>query len=328
MRRREFISLAFTAAALPLAARAQQPGGSRLVGALMAYKEDNPQARALFAVFREALANLGWVEGRNVKFEYRWATTPELLQQGAKELVALEPSLILSSSSPTTASLLQQTRTIPIVFVAVVDPVGQGFVANLARPGGNATGFVNLTPSMAGKWLELLKEVTPRTARVALAFDPTTASYANYYLNFFKSSAPSFGMEFIAESIPDMAAFETFVAAQSREPNTGFVQMPSAFTLGHASEIAAMMGRYRLPAIYSTRAFVEAGGLLSYGNDNADNYRRAATYADRILKGEKPNGLPVQFPVKFELVINLKTAKVLGLTIPPTLLAIADEVIE
>jgi putative ABC transport system substrate-binding protein len=325
MKRRHFIALLGGAAAWPLAAGAQQlVGRVPRVGMLMAWNESNPEIHAWLAPFREALAKLGWTEGQNIQFEFRWAgNDPNRIQQGAKELVSLQPNLIVSSSSP-----LQQTRTIPIVFTNIVDPVGQGFVASLSRPGGNATGLVNLEASMAGKWLELLKEVIPRLARVAVPFNPATAPYADFYLSYFKSTAPTFGVQVIAASIADMAAFESFAAAQASEPNTGVVPMPSAFMSGHIVEIAATMARYRLPALYSVRSFAEAGGLLSYGNDVRDNYRRAATYVDRILKGEKPSELPVQFPVKFELVINLKTAKALGLEVPATLLARADEVIE
>jgi len=298
------------------------------IGVLMQYEESNPEAQATFAAFREALGKLGWTEGHNIKFEYRWgASDPNRVQQAAKELVTLQPDLIVSSGSPTTASLRQETRTIPIVFANVVDPVGQGFAASLSQPGGNVTGLVTLEPSMAGKWLELLKKIMPHVARVAVPFDRATAPYTDLYLSYFKSTAPSLGLEVISAPVPDMAAFETFVAAQAR-PNTGLVPVPSGFMIAHDVEIVAMMARYRLPAIFFIRAFTEAGGLLSYGNDFTDNWRRVATYVDRILKGEKPSNLPIQFPVKFDLVINLKTAQALGLTVPPTLLATADEVIE
>jgi len=328
-KRRDFITLiGGAAAAWPLAARAQQPTGLRRIGVLMSYEERNPVAQALLAAFLEALAKLGWSEGPNIRFDYRWAATPMLLDQSAKELVALQPDVIFSSGSPTTASLLRETRAIPIVFANLVDPVGQGFVASLARPGGNATGLVNLEASMAGKWLELLKEVMPRVARVAVPFDPTSASYVDLYLDFFKSTAPSLGVHVIATPVADMTAFETFAAAQAREPDTALVPVPSSFMNGHPVESAAITVRYHLPAIHSNRAFVEAGGLMSYANDITDNYRRAATYVDKILKGEKPSEISVQFPVKFELVINLKTAKTLGLEVPATLLAIANEVIE
>jgi putative tryptophan/tyrosine transport system substrate-binding protein len=331
MQRRKFIALIVGAAiSWPFAIRAQQPTERRRLGILLSYEEGNPAAQKLLAAFREALAKLGWTEGKNIEFEYRWVgTNTSLMQSAAKELVTLQPDLIVvPGSSPVTALLLRQTRTIPILFVNIVDPVGQGFVASLSRPGGNATGLVNLETSMAGKWLELLKAVMPRAARVAIPFNPATSPYADLYLDYFKSTAPSFGIEVIAAPIADVTAFEVVVAAQARAPNTGIVLMPSAFMSAHAIEFAEITTRYRVPTIYSLRSFPEAGGLLSYGNDIIDNYRRAATFVDRILKGEKPSELPVQFPTKFELVINLKTAKTLGLTVPPTLQASADEVIE
>jgi putative ABC transport system substrate-binding protein len=330
MKRREFIAfVGGAAAAWPLAARAQQQIGQRRIGVMIGYEEGNPEAQTLVAAFREALAQLGWTAGRNIEFEDRWVgTDPTRIDQAAKELVALQPDLIVASSSPSTMSLLHQTRTIPIVFVQVVDPVAQGFVASLSRPGGNATGMVNLETSMTGKWLELLKEVVPRLARVAVPFNPAAAPYADLYLNYFKSTAPPLGVEVIAGPVADLAALETFVAAQAQEPNTGIIPMPSGFVSGHLNEIAAMMARHRLPSLYVIRAYAEAGGLISYGNDITDNFRRAATFVNKILKGEKPSELPVQFPVKFELVVNLKTAKALGLTVPQPLLATADEVIE
>jgi putative tryptophan/tyrosine transport system substrate-binding protein len=333
MRRRDFITLiggaAVPALARPLAARAQQPNPVRRLGVLMAHDEGNSEAKGWLAVFRAELQKLGWTEGRNTRFDYRWATNDlNLIRQAAKELVALQPDLILSSSSPSTALLLKETRTIPIVFGNIVDAVGQGFVASLARPGGNATGFVNLEASMAGKWLELLKEIAPRVTRVAVPFNPATAPYADIYLNYFKTAAASFSVEVITAPVRDVAALEIFLAAQTRDPNGGFIPVPSAFMSGSQAEIATLAARHRLPAVYYSRGFAEAGGLLSYGNDIADNYRRAATYVDRVLKGEKPSELPVQFPVKFELVINLKTAKALGLDVPANLQQLADEVIE
>ena len=252
----------------------------------------------------------------------------ESIQRFAKELVALQPDLILSQNTPTTAALLQQTRTIPIIFATVSDPVGSGFVASFPRPGGNVTGFTNFEPTMAGKWLELLKEIAPRVNRVAFLFNPATAPYAEYYLNPFKAAAASFAVEAIAAPVRDTSELESVIAAQAREPNGGLIVMPDSFTTAHRVEITSLAARYRLPAVYPFRFFTEVGGLLSYGNDQLDHFRRAATYADRILKGAKPSELPVQAPVKFELVINLKTAKALGLDVPPTLLARADEVIE
>jgi putative tryptophan/tyrosine transport system substrate-binding protein len=329
VRRREFITLLGGAAAWPLAARAQQPAQMRRIGVLMMYAESNAQGQAFVAAFREALGKLGWREGHNVRIDYRWATSDlESIQRFAKDLVALQPDLILSSSTPTTASLLQQTRTIPIIFANIVDPVGSGFVASLPRPGGNVTGFLNFEFSMGGKWLELLKEIAPRVTRVAAVFNPAAAPYAEIYLSHFKAAAQSFGVEAVVAPVRNMSELEAVIASQVREPNGGLIPMPDGFMVAHRAEITSLAARYKLPAVYFFRAFPEAGGLLSYGNDIPDNYRRAATYVDRILKGEKPSGLPVQFPVKFELVINLKAAKELGLDVPLHLQQRADEVIE
>ena len=330
MRRREFITLVGGAAAgWPLAARAQQPGRVRRIALLMAWDEGNPEIQSWLGTLRDGLGKLGWVEGQNLHFEFRWTGTDStLMEKAAKELVAARPDLIISSSSPSTGMLLAQTRTIPIVFTNIVDPVGQGFVASLSRPGGNVTGLVNLEPSMAGKWVELLREVVPALARAVVPIHRATSPYANLYLDYFKSTALPLGVEIIAAPADDMAAFEHIAATQEREANTGIIPMPSGFMQGHAAEIAAITTRHRLPTIFSNRAFPAAGGLLSYGNDITDNYRRAAVFVDRILRGEKPSELPVQFPVKFELVINLKTAKAIGLSVPPGLIATADEVIE
>jgi len=224
--------------------------------------------------------------------------------------------------------MLQQTRTIPIIFVIVADPVGSGFVASLARPGGNATGFTVMEPTIAGKWVELLKEIAPRVNRAALLFNPATTPYADIYLNPFKAAAASFALEAIAAPVNDISELDSVVAQQAREPNGGLIVMPGAFPTVHRAEITSLAARYRLPAVYPARFFAELGGLLSYGNDFSDNFRRAATYADRILKGAKPSELPVQAPVRFELVINMKTAKALGLDVPLHLQQRADEVIE
>jgi putative ABC transport system substrate-binding protein len=330
MKRREFITLiGGAAAAWPLAVRAQQPERVRRIGLLMMYGENDPGGQALVAALRNGLRPLGWTEGHNLRIEYRWATSnPDLIQRSAKELVALQPDLILSSSTPTTAALQRETRAIPIIFANIVDPVGSGFVTSLSRPGGNITGFVNLDDSISGKFLELLKEIAPRVARVAIFFNPATAPYAEIYLKTFKAAAASLRVEPIVAPIRDLAELKNIIVAQAREPNGGLIAMPDGFARAHAAEITSLVARHRLPAIYFGREFTEAGGLLSYGNDILDNYRRAASYIDRILKGEKPSELPAQFPVKFELAINLKTAKALGLTFPPSLLARADEVIE
>jgi putative ABC transport system substrate-binding protein len=330
MKRREFIAaLGGAAAAWPPAARAQQPSGMRRIGVLTAYSERDSEAQARIEAFRGGLHKLGWTEGRNILIDARWATSDAaLMQRFAQELVALQPELILSSSRPTTAALLQQTRTIPIIFAIVADPVGSGFVASLPRPGGNVTGFTDIQPTIAGKWLELLKEIAPRVARVAFLFNPVTAPHFEYYLNPFKAAAASFAVEAIAAPVRDRSEFDSVIAAQARAPNGGLIVMVDAFIVTHRAEITLLAARYRLPAVYSARVFTELGGLLSYGTDLVDNFRRAATYADRILTGAKPSELPVQAPAKFELVINLKTAKALGLAIPQTLQVAADEVLE
>jgi putative ABC transport system substrate-binding protein len=296
----------------------------------MASAENDQEGQARVAAFREELQKLGWAEGRNIRIDYRWTTADDAasIQRFAKELVALQPDLILSNNTPTTAPLLQQTRTIPIIFALGADPVGSGFVASVPRPGGNVTGFMVMEPTMAGKWLELLKEIAPRIARVAFLFNPATATYANDFLKHFKAAAASFGVEAITAPVRDRPDLESVVTAQAREPNGGLIAMPDPFLLAHRAEITSLAARYRLPAVYPFRFFAELGGLLSYGNDLIDNFRSAATYADRILKGAKPSELPVQAPVKFELVINLKTAKALGLDVPLHLQQRADEVIE
>jgi putative ABC transport system substrate-binding protein len=302
----------------------------RRIGVLMAIAESDREGQTRVAAFREGLQKLGWAEGRNIRIDTRWALPgdAESRQRFAKELVALQPDLILSQATPTTAVLRQQTRTIPIVFVGVSDPIGSGFVASFPRPGGNVTGFITMEPTMAGKWLELLKEIAPRVARAALLFNPATAPYAEYYLTPFKAAAASFAMEAIAAPVRDISTLETAIAAQARAPNAGLIVMPDTFLNAHRAEITALAARHRLPAVYPFRFFAELGGLLTYGTDLVDDYRRAAAYADRILRGAKPSELPVQAPVKFELVINLKTAKALGLDVPLQLQQRADEVIE
>jgi putative ABC transport system substrate-binding protein len=315
---------------VPLAAGAQQTDQLPRIGVLMGLAEGDPQAQARVAAFRKGLETLGWVEGRNVRIDIRWATTSDkpAMQRFAKELVALQPDLILSHNTPTTTTLLQYTRTIPIVFAVVSDPIGSGFVASFARPGGNVTGFTNIEPTMASKWLELLKEVAPSVARVAFLFNPATAPYAEYYLTPFKAAAVSLGLEAIAAPVRNTSELEYAIAVQARTPNGGLVVMTDSFLVTHRAEITSLTARHRLPAVYPFRDFVEVGGLLSYGNDLYDNFQRAAIYADRILKGATPKELPVQAPVKFELVINQKTAKALGLTVPQSLLLRADEVIQ
>src|SRR6516165_4538954 len=245
--------------------------------------------------------------------------------QHTKELVALQPDLLLSQSTPATTALLQETRAIPVIFGIVADPIGSGFVASFNRPGGSATGFAVAEPTQAGKWLELLKEIAPRVTRVAVLFNPAMATFAEFWLKPFKAAAPSFAVEAVVAPVHDTSELESVIAAQASEPNSGLFVMPDAFTITYRVEVTSLAARFRLPAVYGLRPYAELGGLLSYGEDLTDNFRRAASYADRILKGEKPSDLPVQAPVKFELVINLKTAKALGLTVPQTLLVAADE---
>ncbi|MFL5143819.1 MAG: ABC transporter substrate-binding protein [Microvirga sp.] len=326
MRRREILAGLGAAAAWPHGARAQQP---RRIGVLMGYAESDPEAQVWVAAFRDGLQKLGWAQGHNVRIDIRWAKADAgSMQRFAEELVALKPELVLSSSTASTAALLERTRATPIIFGIVADPIGSGFVASLARPGGNVTGFTNLEPTLASKWLELLKEVAPRVRRAALVFNPAAAPYVEYYLQPFKAAAASLAVEPIAAPVRDASELEAVISAQAREPNTGLVAMPEAFLNAHRAEITSLAARHRLPAIYPYRFFADIGGLLSYGTDLSDNFRRAATYADRIMRGEKPGDLPVQAPVKFELVINLKTAKALGLDVPLHLQQRADEVIE
>jgi putative ABC transport system substrate-binding protein len=330
IKRREFITLLGGAAALPLIARAQQPDRIRRIGALMSASENDAGYQSLLATFRDELKKMGWEEGRNIRIDFRWRAVDEgSRQQLAKELVALQPDLMLAQSTPTTAALLQQTSTIPIIFFSVGDPVGEGFVAGLPRPGRNATGFINMEASMSGKWLELLKEIMPSVTRVAILFNPATAPRGgSYYFDPFKAAGQSLRLETVAALVHDTSELESVIAAQASAPNTGLVVMSDVFPLVHRTEITRLVARYRLPTVYPYREFAQVGGLLSYGNDLRDNYRRAATYTNRVLHGERPSELPVEVPVKFELVINLKAAKALGLTIPDSFLLRADEVIE
>jgi putative tryptophan/tyrosine transport system substrate-binding protein len=329
MRRRDFIGLAGGAlAAWPLAAHAQQPDRVRRIGMLMPVAESDPEAQAWIAAFREKLRQVGWTEGRNIRIDTRWGPDAESRQRSAKELVALQPDLILSQSTPNTAALLQQTRTIPIVFVQVTDPVGSGFITSIPRPGGNVTGFITIEQTMAGKWLELLKEIAPRVNRVAFLFNPATATYAEFFLSSFKTAAASLAVEAIVAPVRGTSELEPVIAAQARAPNGGLIVMPDPFMVAHRAEVTSLAARYRLPIISPFRFYTELGALLSYGNDTTDSWRRAASYADRILKGAKSSELPVQAPVKFVLTINLKTAKTLGLDVPMLLQQRADEVIE
>ena len=330
MRRRDFIQLLGGAtAAWSLAAHAQQAERMRRLALLTPYAASDPEGQARLAALREGLEKLGWAEGRNILIDNRWgALDVESTRRFSKELVAQQPDLIFTQSTPTTAAMLQETHTIPILFVQVSDPVGQGFVASMARPGGNVTGFTNFEPALAGKWLELLKEIAPRVVRAAFLFHPETAPFAGIYVDPFKTAAPSFGVEAIAAPVHDTSELKSVVAAHARALNGGLIVMPDTFLHVHRAEITSLAAHYRLPAIYPFRFYTEIGGLLSYGNDPIDNVLRAATYADRILRGAKPSELPVQLPTKYEMTINLKTAKALGLDVPLGLQQRADELIE
>jgi len=329
MRRREFITLLGSAAAWPLAARAQQPDRMRLIGVLMAYAESDSTAQSWLAAFRAALAKLGWTEGSNLRIELRWsAADPEKIRTFAKELVDLRPDAIFGVTTPVIAALARETKTIPIVFASVSDPIGSGFAVNLAHPGGNITGFTVNDPAVGGKWVELLKEIAPRTVRVALLFNPATAVPIQFFMPSIQAAASSFAIEVSAAPVHAKDEIEGVIAAQAHSPGGGLIVMPDAFNEPIREQIIALAARYRVPTIYYNRFFSELGGLISYGELRVETFRLAAGYIDRILKGEKPADLPVQAPTKFELIINLKTAKALGLTIPDKLMALANEVIE
>jgi ABC-type uncharacterized transport system substrate-binding protein len=330
MRRRAFIAvLGGAAATWPLAARAQRSERMRRIGVLMASAADDSENQARMAAFLQGLAQLGWTDGRNVQIDTRWATTnADDLRRHAAELAALAPDvLVAATGTATVAPLLQATRTVPIVFVVVIDPVGAGFVASLARPGGNATGFTMFEYGLSGKWLELLKQIAPSITRAAVVRDPAIASGIGQFAAV-QAVAPSLGVELTPVDARDVPEIERAVTVFARSGNGGLIVTPSAVANRHRDLIATLAARHRLPAVYGSRQYVAAGGLISYGPDLIDQYRRAAGYVDRILKGEKAADLPVQAPTKNELVINLKTAKALGLEIPDKLLALADEVIE
>jgi putative tryptophan/tyrosine transport system substrate-binding protein len=328
MKRREFIGLIGCAAAWPLAAGAQQSDRIRRIGVLYAVTEDNAEGQARRTAFLKALQELGWTDGRNIQIDYRWgATDAERGRKYAAELLALKPDVILTAGETAVAAMQRATRIVPIVFAQVPDPVGAGFVDSLARPGGNITGFTVFEYGTSVKWLELLKQIAPRTTRVAVLRDPAIASGTGQ-LGAIQASAPSFGVELRPVDVHEAADIERTLASFASTANGGLIVTGSTEAVVHRNLIVALAARHRLPAIYPQRFFVTGGGLISYGPDRADQHRRAAGYVDRILKGEKPSELPVQAPTKYELVINLKTAKALGLTVPPTLLARADEVIE
>jgi putative ABC transport system substrate-binding protein len=331
MRRREFITLlGGAAAAWPLAVRAQQGERMRRIGALIGGAETDPESRARVAALREGLEQRGWSEGRNLRIDYRWASADsDRIRAFAAELVATAPEAIFAHTTPATTRLLEATRNIPIVFASVSDPVGDGIVASFARPGGNVTGFTNVEASIGGKWLEILKELSPAVARVGFLFNPATSpGGGSYFLRPFEAAAPLFNVQPISTPVEDVVDIERAVAPLAVGANGGLIVNSDVFTTRHRAAIIAAAARHRVPAIYPFAYFAADGGLAAYGTDVRDLWRRAASYIDRILRGEKPADLPVQAPTKFELVINLKTAKALSLNIPAMLLARADEVIE
>jgi len=331
MNNRRKLVVAFGAGALakPFGVFAQQPEKPRRIGVLMALAELDPEGQLRLAAFSERLATLGWVEGRNLSLDVRW-TAGDVARASAyaKELVALHPDAILTNTSPVTSAIQRETRTIPIVFTAVSDPVGSGFVKTFARPGGNITGFINQESSLSEKWLQMLKEIAPRVKRVAVMFNPDTAPYAEYYLRPLKATGPKLGVETYLATVRSESDIRTAIAALGRQPNEGLIVMADNFMTVNRKLISELAAHNKVPAIYFMGNIVAEGGLISYGVDYVDLFRRAAPYMDRILRGAKPVDLPVEQPTKFELIINRRTAKALGLTIPQSLLISADKVIE
>ena len=329
MGRREIITLLGGAAAWPLAARAQQGEQIRRIAMLSGLTASDPEAQARIAAFQQGLKEVGWTAGRTLHIEIRWSSGDAAeIRTLARELVELKPELIVGMTTPAVAALVKETKTIPIVFAGIVDPVGRGFVSSMARPGGNVTGILNFEFSMGGKWLETLKQVAPTVRRVALLFNPETAPFAASFVRVIEGSAISFAVEPTAAPVYDTAQLERAVIDLAAKPDGGLIVLPDVFTMGHRDLIIALAARHRVPAVYPLRAFAMSGGLISDSGDTSDILRRTASYVDRILKGAKPGDLPVQSPTKFELVINLKTAKALGLNVPLQLQQIADEVIE
>jgi len=328
MRRREFITfLGGAVVGWPLAARAQQ--GTRRIGVLMGFAESDPTAQAWIAAFRDALAKLGWTEGSNLRIELRWgAADPDKIRTLAKELVDLRPDVIFDQTTPVTGALARETQTIPIVFVYVADPIGSGFTPSLAHPGGNVTGFTYLEPTTGGKWVGLLKEIAPRTAHVSILFNPATAPPLKFYMPSIQAAASSFAIEASSAPVHAKDEIEGVIAAQARNPGGGLLVMPDVFNDANRELIIALAARLGVPAIYPRPVFAESGGLIAYGADLTEQFRQAAGYVDRILKGANPGDLPIQQPTKFDLAINVKTAKALGLNIPQSMLLLADEVIE
>ena len=327
MKRREFIKLVGAAAGWPLVARAQQPERVRRIGVLMGVGD--PSNQSYVTAFRDALTKLGWAEGSNLRTEVRWgAGDADLFRSFAKELVDLRPDVIVGQSTPVVAALVRETQTIPIVFANVADPIGSGFVVSLARPGGNLTGFTTDNSALGGKWVQLLKEIAPRTVRVALLFNPATAVPLKFYMPSVQAAASTSGIEVNATPVHAKDEIEGVIAAQARDQGGGLILMPDPFNAANHEQITLLAARYRVPAMYYRREFAEAGGLIAYANDCAEQFPQAAAYVDRILKGAKPADLPVQAPTKFDLVINLKTAKSLDLDVPFSMQQRADALIE
>jgi putative tryptophan/tyrosine transport system substrate-binding protein len=327
MQRREFTMLLGGAAAWPLAARAQQ-AAARRIGVLMSTAADDPRVREHLAGLRDGLARLGWVDGSTIHIDYRFAGgNSDQFSVLAKELISLHPEVIFAQSTPVAATLQRETRTIAIVFVEVSDPIGSGFIASLARPGGNLTGMIQYEPGITGKWLAMLKEIAPSLARVALLANPKGTAY-DYFLRNAAAAAPSLAIEIISSRVDSVVDIERSISSLSRQGNGGLVLPPESFTNVNRKAIIGLAAEHRLPAVYAWRYFVTDGGLMSYGIDLADVYRQSASYVDRILRGAKPADIPVQVPTKYETALNLKTAKALGLAVPAALLVSADEVIE
>jgi putative tryptophan/tyrosine transport system substrate-binding protein len=327
MRRREFITLFGAAAAWPLSARAQQGERVRRIGVLMGLAEDDPETNARLAAFRQGLEKRGWTEGRNVRIDYRFALAGAQAQVLAKELVSLQPDAIFTHVSPLVVALQRESRTIPIVFAGLADPIGSGFIASLPRPGGNITGVMMYEASVTGKWLAMLKEIAPSLLRAAFVANPKTATY-DYYLRAGEVLGPSLGIDVVLSPFENAADIERAIGSFAGAPNGGLVVVPDFTNVVHRDLIIALAARHKLPSVYYARLFVASGGLMSYGVDFVDLCRQAASYVDRILRGDNPADLPVQAATKFETTVNLKTAKALGLTVPPGLLVAADEVFE
>jgi putative ABC transport system substrate-binding protein len=329
VKRREFIAGLGSAAAWPLAVRAQQGDRVRRIGVLMGFDENDPEGKRRLSAFTQALADLGWTDGRNMRMDLRWGGGDiNRIRALAQELVGLQPDIILTSTTVPSLAVQRETRTIPLVFVNVTDPVATGIVERLDRPSGNITGFVDFEATLGGKWLELLSEIAPGLKRAAIMFNPDTAPYASAYVPSLEAAARSLKVALIIAPIHSDEEIEAAIIALGREPGAGLVVMPSPFMTAHRTQIISAAARSNVPAVYYLSAYARVGGLLSYGVDPIDNWRRAHTYVDRILRGEKPGDLPVQLPTKFEMAVNLKTAKALGLTVPQSILLRADEVIE